>query len=176
MRAPIARLLHGAMSMNKVVIQPGDDAVSCSTSQGAEFLAWELGEGEQVAFDFAHFVAMSDGIRISTLISARLSTLLLGRFIFSVATGPGTLVLMTRGRAQITGRDRSGESLPPECLVAMHAGTQLRVDSELGLVDIYLSTAYLRPAGGGQVIVDVDRQQGSALGLARFVRNFVWPG
>jgi uncharacterized protein (AIM24 family) len=176
LRAPLARLLHGAMSMNEVIMRPGDDAVSCTTTRGAEFLAWELGEGEQVAFDFAHFVAMSQGVRISTLISARLSTLLLGRFIFSIATGPGTLVLMTRGRAEIAGRDGAGESMSPERLVAMHAGTQLHVESELGLVDIYLSTAYVRPAGGGQVIVDVDRQQGSALGLARFLRNFVWPG
>jgi hypothetical protein len=175
LHAPVARLLHRAMSMNRVDLRPGDSSVSCTTTRGAEFVEWRLVDGEQVVFDFAHFVAMSQDITISTLISTRLSTLLLGRFIFSVATGPGTLVLMTRGRAEVTGLEGAAESLPPERLVAMHAGTRLHVDRELGLVDVYLSAAHVRPAGGGQVIVDVDRQGGSGLGLARFLRHFLWP-
>lgn len=175
LHAPVARLLHRSMSMNRVDLRPGDGAVSCTTTRGAEFVEWRLADGEQVVFDFAHFVAMSQDIAISTLISTRLSTLLLGRIVFSVATGPGTLVLMTRGRAEVTGLEGAAESLPPERLVAMHAGTRLHVDSELGLVDVYLSTAHVRPAGGGQAIVDVDRQGGSGLGLARFLRHFLWP-
>ena len=129
-----------------------------------------------VVFDFHNFVGMTEELQVSTLISLRLTTLLLGKFIFSTATGPGKLILKTDGRAEITGRDEIADSLPPERLVAMHRETRLSLDSELGIVDVYLSTAYVRPQSGGQVIVDVDSQRGSASGLGRFFLHFIWPG
>jgi len=174
--APIARLLHGATTMNKVVVKPGDGTVSCTAAKGAQFLEWSLREGEVVVFDFHNFVGMTEELQVSTLISLRLTTLLLGKFIFSTATGPGKLILKTDGRAEITGRDEIADSLPPERLVAMHRETRLSLDSELGIVDVYLSTAYVRPQSGGQVIVDVDSQRGSASGLGRFFLHFIWPG
>lgn len=173
--APIARLLHGATAMNKVVMQAGDGPVTCTATRGAEFLEWHLGEGEVVVFDFHHFVGMTSTVRVSTLISPRLSTLLLGKFIFSTATGPGKLILMTQGRAEIAGRGEAAGSLPPERLVAMHRDTPLHVESELSFVDVYLSGAYVRPAANAPVIVDVDIQSGSTIGLGRFLRNFLWP-
>jgi hypothetical protein len=174
--APIARLLHKGTAMNEVEMRPGDGPVTCSAAQGSQFLEWNLREGETVVFDFHNFVGISRSVRISTLISPRLSTLLLGKFIFSTATGPGKLILMTLGRAEITGRELSAESFPPERLVAMRADTRLFLESELSLVDVYLSSAYVRPADGGEVIVDVDSQRGSGVGLGRFFTRFLWPG
>ena len=162
--------------MNKIVMKAGDKAVSCTATKGAQFLEWNLRDGEVVLFDFHNFVGMSENLRISTLISARLSTLLLGKFIFSTATGPGKLILMTSGRADITGHDEIAESLPPERLVAMPKDTRLYVESELAPVDIYLSTAYVRPMNGAPLIVDVDSQRGSGTGLGRFFFHFIWPG
>ncbi len=175
MHAPIARLMHGAMTMNKLALSPGDGAVNCTATRGAEFLEWDLRAGEVVLFNFHHFVGMSESVQISTVISPRISTLLLGRFIFSAATGPGKLILMTEGRAEVTQDHGVAQSLPPERLVAMHQNTRLHVESELGFVDIYLSTAYIRPAGAGRVIVDVDSQRGDTMGLVRFFKNFLWP-
>lgn len=176
LRAPIARILHRATAMNKVVFADGSSPVSYTAKPGSQFVVWHLRPDEEVVFDFHHFVAMEEGVKISTLISVRLSTLLLGRFIFSTATGPGQLILLTEGRADITGRDGSGDSLPPDRLVCMHRDARLNVDSELGLVDIYFSDAYVKATGGGQVLVDVDRQMGASSGLGRFIRHFIWPG
>lgn len=176
LHGPIARILHGKVTMNKVVMQPSDKAVTYTATQGANFLEWNLREGEVVLFDFHHFVGMSEELKISTLISPRLSTLLLGKFIFSTATGPGKLILMTSGRAEITNKDEAGDSLPPERLVAMPMETRLYAESEMGPLDVYLSTAYIRPEAGGQLIVDVDSQRGSGVGLGRFFRHFIWPG
>ena len=176
--------------MNKIEMTRGCGTVSCTAARGAQFVEWDLGPREVVVFDFHNFVGMTQDVQISTLISPRLSTLLLGKFIFSTATGPGILVLMTDGRAEITGsvgagesKGRAGESkgliaesLPPERLVAMHIDTRLNVESELRVLDVYLSDAYVRPAAGAPVIVDVDSQRGGSSGLARFFLHFLWPG
>ncbi|MFW5432534.1 MAG: hypothetical protein ACKE5M_03395 [Methylophilaceae bacterium] len=175
LHAPIARLFNGAFSMNIIVMHKGGDAVSCTAAQGIEFFEWDLRDGEAIVFDFHNFVGMSESVKISTLISTRISSLLIGKMIYSQATGPGKLILMAKGRAEITDSAGNGGSLPPERLVAMQASTRLHIDSELDIVNIYLSTAYVRPAGGGQVIVDVDSQRGTKTGLVSFLKRFILP-
>ena len=173
--AALRRLLKGTYSMNKVVMQSGDDPVQCTATQGVEFFEWTLGEGEVVLFDFRHFVGMSESIDISTLISTRASSLLLGGMIHTQATGPGKLILMAIGRAEVSGLENNGGSVPPERLIATHKDTRFHIDSELDLVNIYLSSAYVRPAGGGQAIVDVDSQRGNKTGLISFIKRFILP-
>ncbi|MBL4752541.1 MAG: hypothetical protein JKY52_02920, partial [Flavobacteriales bacterium] len=172
-KAPIARLLQGAYTMNKIKMHKGDDQVSCTAAKGIEFFEWNLAEGETVILDFHYFVGMSASVKVSTLISPRISSLLLGKMIYSQATGPGKLILMAKGRAEIVDSKTTAGSLPPERLIAMHKNTRLHIDSELDIVNIYLSTAYIRPAGGGKIIVDVDNQRGSQSGLGSFVRHFI---
>lgn len=173
--APIARLFNHAYTMNKIEMQKGNDPVSCSATKGMEFFEWSLAEGETVILDFHHFVGMSDSIKVSTLISPRMSSLLLGRMIFSQATGPGKLILMTKGRAEVIASEGQTGSLPPERMVAMHKNTRLHIDSELDLLNVYFSTAYIRSAGGGKIIVDVDSQRGAKSGLASFIKHFILP-
>lgn len=175
LRAPFARLFNGTYSMNKVVMSTNDDTVSCTAAQGIEFFEWNLRDGESVVFDFHNFVGISESVTISTLISTRISSLLIGHMIYSQATGPGKLILMAKGRAEITDATGSGDSLPPERLIAMQTNTRLHIDSELDIVNIYLSNAYVRPAGGGQVIVDVDSQRGNKSGLLSFLKRFILP-
>ena len=67
------------------------------------------------------------------------------------------------------------DSLPPERMVAMPRDTRLYAESELGPLDVYLSTAYIRPESGVQLIVNVDSQRGSGVGLGRFLTHFIWP-
>jgi hypothetical protein len=176
--APIARLCHGATAMNRVTFTGAADEgpVSYSARQGAHFVVWKLREREQVIFDFRHFVGMEATVRVSTLISPRVSSLLLGKMIFSTATGPGELILNTEGRAEVTGREGAGLSLPPDRLVAMHRHARLHADSELGMIDVYFSDAYVRPLHGAPVIVDADRQTGGGSGLGRFLHHFILPG
>lgn len=173
--APFARLLNGAYSMNKIVMQNGDDSVRCTATQGVEFFEWDLHEDEVVFFDFHNFVGMSESIKISTHISTRASSLLIGKMIYSQAKGPGKLILMAEGQAEITDSELGGGSLPPERIIAAQMNTRFHIDSEVDLVNIYLSSAYVRPAGGGQVIVDVDSQRGTRTGLGSFIKRFILP-
>ena len=162
--------------MNKVVMHTEDKGVTLTSTKGQQFIEWDVREGETVLFNFRNFVGMSEELHISTLISVRLSTLLLGEIIYSTATGPGKLILETSGRAEITRRDQIADSLPPERMVAMPRDTRMYVESELGPVDVYLSSAYIRPEMGGQMIIDVDSQSGAGMGLGRFFLHFIWPG
>lgn len=175
-KAPIARLLHRATVMNRVEVSPGDTDVHYSAMRGAQLIEWALGDGEQVVFDFRNFVGITEGIKVSTLISPRISSMLLGHFIYSVATGPGKLLLMSDGRPHALRTDEKQASFPPERLLAMNTDTRFHVDSETGIMDVYLSTAYMQPAGTGNVVIDVDRQKGGRSGLGRFVTNFLLPG
>ena len=175
LRSCVSRILNGAFSMNKVVIQNGDDKVSCTATKGIEFFEWELKEGEIVLFDYYHFVGMSESITLSAHISTRASSLLLGKMIHSQAKGPGKLILMAEGRAQINDNHEDNGCLPPERIIASHLDTRFHIDSELDLVNIYLSSAYVRPIGNGQVIVDVDSQRGTKTGLGSFIKRFILP-
>ncbi len=175
LHAPIARLLHGAYSMNKVITKEGDGDISCTATQGMEFFEWSLSENESIVFDFHHFVGMTKSVQLSTLISMRASSLLLGKMIYSQATGPGKLVLIAKGRAEVIEAGSNTASLPPERLIAMQKDTRFYIDSELDVLNIYLSAAYVSPAGGGQVIVDVDSQRGNKTGLGSFIKRFILP-
>lgn len=174
-KAPISRLLNGAYSMNKITMRKGDDSVRCTATKGIEFFEWHLQPDEVVLFDFYNFVGMSDTLQISTLISTRASSLLLGKMIHSQARGPGKLILKAEGRAEVTDSELHGGSMPPERIIATQLNTRFHVDSELDLVNVYLSTAYVRPAGGGKVIVDVDSQRGTKTGLGSFIKRFLLP-
>lgn len=179
--APIARLLHRSMSMNRFDLvskeaAPRPQALYFTVTGSKTFVEWTLAEGETIVFDFTNFVGMSGTVKLSTLISARISTLQLGKYVFSTATGPGRVVLVTGGRPK-TGNDPETEvSMPPERLVAWQRDVRFHVDSSLALPDIYLSTAYIRKEGPGILVMDVDKQSRRGTGLSRFITHFLWPG
>ncbi|MFC4700699.1 hypothetical protein ACFO4O_11050 [Glaciecola siphonariae] len=173
--APIARIFNGAYAMNEINLTPNDTDVGCSSTQGIEYFEWDLRDGERVVFDYHHFVGISKGVTLSTLISPRFSSLLIGKIIYSQATGPGKLILMAKGRAQIyTGQVQAG-SLPPKRMLAMSVDTKLCVESELDILNVYFSEAYIKPIEG-DMIIDVDTQSGHSSGLGSFIKHFILPG
>jgi hypothetical protein len=172
---PLARIFSKAYNMNKVVVGKGEADISCTATKGVEFFEWDLADGETLVFNYENFVGMTEGLKLSTLISPRISSLLLGRMLYSQATGPGKLIVMASGRAQICKSNEKVGSMPPERIIAMQLDSVLHVDSELDLLNIYLSSAYVSPVSGN-MIVDVDNQLGAKNGLVRFLRNFILPG
>ncbi len=173
--ACVARLMNKSFSMNKIIVQECDAAVKCTATKGIEFFEWELQDGEQVIFDFHNFVGMTESITFSTLLSARVSSLLFGKMLYSVATGPGKLILMAEGRAEINTSELPSGSFPPERIIAADIDARFQIDSEIDLVNIYLSTAYVRPLGVGKMIVDVDSLRGVKTGLGSFIKRFMLP-
>ena len=172
---PIARLLHGAFTMNEVVLNSDDDHVSCSSTQGIEFFEWRLGAEDRVLFDIRHFVGMSETISLSTLVSPRISSLLLGKILYAQAQGPGTLLLMAKGKAQTSQDNCNTASVPPERIIAMNINSHMHVNSELDLLNVYFSGVHVQQVSG-QMLVDVDTQTASKSGLSAFIKHFILPG
>ena len=173
--APFPRLRHGCYTMNSFTRSEGRAPIQITATRGAEFVEWRLAEGESVIFDYRYFVGMSESVRLSALISARVTSQVFGRFIFSTASGPGTLVLMTEGAPQICADEDEIFSMPPSRLVAWQVPVRFHVDSELGLIDVYFSEAYVEPEARSALIMDVDRQDSFGTGLVRWVRRFLLP-
>ena len=170
-----ARWSNSSLSMNRISISENSDTVTCTATRGMEFFEWNLSEGEQVAFDFYNFVGMSHSVKLATVVSTRISSLLLGKLFYSVATGPGKLILLAEGRAQVTEDLMSLASLPPERIIACHLHSKFYIDSKIDLKNIYMSSAYVKPTQEGDMIIDVDSLRGVKSGVGGFLRRFVLP-
>ncbi len=175
LKCPITRFFHNMIAMNKIAKKTGEHEVSFTLTRGESFIEWDMKEGETVVFGFKNFVGMSETVTLATLISARIPAILLGHLIFSTATGPGKLILTTKGRPKVAEFEDSSPSLPPDRLVAWQLDTRFHVESELNLIDLYMSSAYVNKEGPGLVVVDVDRQTRIGNGLVSFLRNFILP-
>ena len=173
--APFPRIRNGCYSMNAFTHSEGRSPIQITATRGAEFVEWQLAEGEKVVFSYRYFVGMSSNLRLSALISARVTSQVFERFIFPTATGPGTLILMTEGAPHIGAEKGEIFSMPPSRLVAWQQPARFHIDSELGILDVYLSEAYVEPETQSLLIMDVDRQDSFGTGLSRFVRRFLLP-
>ena len=132
-----------------------------------QFVEWSLEEGETVVFDFRNFVGMSSSVRLHTVFSYRLATMMLGRLFYSAATGPGRLIFKTDGKP-IIGKETEA-SFDSVQLVAWHIDSSFSVASERSFVQTYLSDVQLKKEHGNPVILDVTRRRRIQLGLLRYV-------
>lgn len=174
-KAALGRLRNGVWAMNKFDVEAGKGMVHFTSVGAAEYVEWNLREGERVIFDYRNFVGMSDSITLHGLTSLRISTLVLGRVLFPVAEGPGTIVLQTKGVA-LTGEDpETRMAVPSGQLIAWNQNCKFSVESKIGFADVYLSSAYVKIDGTGNVIVDADQAGAAKTGLSRFIRYFISP-
>ena len=173
--AILARITTRNYAMNKVSMDQNSDQVIFRSMGGKEFVEWDLAEGEVVIFNFANFVGMSEEIKLEAIISLRLTSLLMGRLIFTSARGPGKLILQTNGNP-ITGADQKGRiSVPTSRILAWQKNTHFNVESELSLVDVFLSGIYLKKQEDDLVLIDADVKGRSKNGIVKFIRVFLLP-
>lgn len=142
-----------------------------------EFVEWSLEPGEEVIFHFKDFIAIEDTVRLSTFVSFRLSTLLLGRILFRRARGPGRLVLRTAGPAETTADCDTELSKPVHRLVSWNRVARFKLDVERGFFDIYFSTVHLRKDTDSHVVfvAEDSEQKTYGTGAARFIKHFLLP-
>jgi hypothetical protein len=136
---------------------------------------WRMRPGEEVVFGYRDFFGASDNIRLRSVISLRLSTLLLGRIVFRIARcegDEGRLLL----RAHVEELDPQHiRAIPPERLLAWHRHARFGIHSGRTAWKTLLNGYTLvRKAGvggaDGQVVVSSE-DVGSNLGSIRFVRR-----
>jgi hypothetical protein len=83
-------------------------------------------------------------------------------------------LLLAKGHAKISVGQSTIQSLPPERVIAMSLETRMHVDSQLDMLNIYFSNAYIKPLKG-KMLIDVDTQGGTKSGSAAFIRHFLLP-
>ncbi len=174
-KAVLGRMNAKVYAMNKVVMKGREGDVHFRAMGGNEFVEWDLKQGEVVIFDFKRFVGMSEGIKLSTIVSLRLTSLLMGKVIFTVATGPGKLVLMTEGKPIVGSEEKADGSIATSRIIAWQKNTRFHVESELNVMDVFLSGIYLKRQDTDPVLIDADAKGKAQKGIVSFVRKFLMP-
>lgn len=173
--AALARIGSKTFAMNKVDMNKGEGPVDFRSMGGAEFVEWEIQDGEEVVFKLKNFVAMSESVRLKRKISLRLTSLLVGRIFFTIAEGPGKLILMTDGKPITSGDPKAASSVATNRIVAWQKNTLFNVQSELNLVDVFLSGIHLKKTEDDLLIIDADMKGGSQTGIVTFIKAFILP-
>jgi hypothetical protein len=158
---------------------PGDAPLGMVASAGGghSIAEWQLLPGEEVVFRYRDFYGASENVRLSTEISLRLSTLLLGRVLFRIARcedGPGRLLLKADVEANLQDDLRA---VPPERMLAWNRHARFSVHSGRSARSILLNGYTLlrrNPAEGppGRILVSSE-DAGWNLGSIRFLRRIV---
>ncbi len=174
-KAIVGRISARAYAMNKVVMKDREGDVYFRAMGGNEFVEWDIQDGEVVIFDFKRFVGMSEGIKLSAIVSLRLTSLLMGKTIFTVAKGPGKLVLMTEGKPIMGEEEKASASIPASRIIAWQKNTKFHVESELNVMDVFLSGIYLKRQGTDPVLIDADAKGKAQKGIVSFIRKFLMP-
>ncbi len=173
--AILARVFTRNYAMNKVVMRSRSEAVHFKAMGSHEFVEWDIKEGEEVVFHFKNFVGMSEGIKISAVVSLRLTSLLFGRLIFTTAKGPGKLILITKGEPITAGHANANASIATSRILAWQKNTRFNVESELNLIDVFMSGIYLKKKEDDLILIDADVKGPSKNGIVRFIKNFLLP-
>jgi len=181
----LSRIRFGAWNMNRVDMPLDDKRGLTFNAIEAEYLVdWQMEEGEEVIFSYGNFVAMNENVELRTVISLRVASMLMGRFIFHAARckgGPGRLILRTRGKPATAEQVR--QSIPASRLIAWNRYARFSVDSHLTRADIFLNGFNLRRSETdddarpqGIIVVEADARSGSIMvGTLRFAKHFLLP-
>jgi hypothetical protein len=183
--APIARIFHRRYLLftrsrflaDAPAGEGGARGMVASAGGGLSIVEWKLAPGEEVVFRYRDFFGASENVRLSTRISLRLSTLLLGRVFFRIASAPageGRLLLKANVEENELGDIRA---LPPERMLAWDRHARFAVHSARTPWKTLLNgyTLVRRDAPGqppGRIVVSSE-EAGSNLGTIRFVRRML---
>jgi uncharacterized protein (AIM24 family) len=183
--APIARVFHRRYLLftrsrflaDAPAGEGGARGMVASASGGMSIVEWRLAPGEEVVFRYQDFFGASENLRLSTRISLRLSTLLLGRVFFRIASAPegeGRLLLKANVEENELGDIRA---LPPERMLAWDRHARFAVHSARSpwktLLNGYTLVRRDRPGQPPGRIVMSSEEAGSNLGTIRFVKRML---
>ena len=175
-RAALRRVFAGCYKM--IVIDPAQEekgAATIQSSEGKQFVEWELGPSEEVLFSLRNLAGISETIEIETHVSLNLMAMAFGRMFYSVAKGPGILVLRTYGRPDVYVDNDDTKSIDPARYIAWSRTATFSINSSTKPKDIYFHVSQLSFAGGGGAIVDVSEQGLRRAGAIRFIPPVLLP-
>ncbi len=174
----LSRVLAGNYFMNRANCEhAAEGRIVFKTAGVSQLVEWQLAPGEEVLFHLKEFVAMDASVRLSSYVSFRIPTLLMGRFIFRVARGPGRLILRTAGTPEVSETGDAALSKPVHRFVAWHRAARFKLEAEQGFADIYLSGVHVKKRPGDLVVsvAEAGDRQRVGTGAVRFLKTFILP-
>lgn len=184
--APLARILRGRYFLFTKGTFLADADVPPESGQaprgmvasaggGLSIVEWKMQPGEEVIFRYKDFYGASENVQLSSEISFRLSTLLLGRIVFRIARcteGEGRLLL--KANVEEISQEHI-RAMPPERMIAWNRHARFTVHSGrtpwktlLNGYTLVRSEQLAKPSG---LIVVSSDDVGSNLGSIRFVKR-----
>lgn len=170
-----SRFFTGSFWMNEIVADENGTSVNFSTTGSSEFVEWNLKENEEIIFHYKNFVGITESVKLSTIISFRLSSIVFGKVFHACATGPGKIIFLTKGKLKIYEDAKNATSVPINRVLAWQRDTFFDVKAQLNPIDIFLSGIYFQPSSSNSIVVDSDEKGAPETGLIQFIKRFVIP-
>lgn len=163
----------------------GFQAVTIRSTSPASLAEFKLEKGSAIFFrDLGPLAGFTDGIKLETVYSLRITSLLFGQSIFRKATAveDGRVLFMVTG--DLSGAYQSGDrprkQMPTKCvfptgtLVAWDVNEHFKVSAEDSIADTFFSEHSLR-ADGLRVLRDQTAGRGFSSAVFRIIRRFMFP-
>lgn len=154
-RCVIARNLHATYFMNRV----GKDRkapVRFAAPGGHKFVEWTLEPSQSICFAPRYLVGFSETVKLRTIWTLQLTSLALGKMLYSAADGPGRIVFEACGQPEIYQFEPCGSSFPMDRLIAWTVGTEFMLTGFHGPLNILFDSLHLQPINLATLIVDAD--------------------
>ena len=132
-------------------------------------------ENEEVVFSYKNFAGMSESVKLSTIVSFRLTSLVLGGVLFCSAKGPGKVIFITLGKPRCLNGNNKTASFPVGRALAWRRTAKFDVKAANDTINVFLSGFNIVPSEPDMVIIDADRQGDTKKGLIKWVGRLLVP-
>lgn len=175
-KAVFSRIRNGRYSLDHA--EPGV-ALLFSAGSGKRFVSWSLQEGEEVVVNLANLAAIEASVDLRTRLSLKLTTIPFGRLFYTVAKGPGTIVLISEGQpARGPNHEEFLGGYDLDGFVAWSLESNFSLVQGMSFADIYINGVRAKLEYGSAVVDSVGSQAGgtaSRFNIGRFVSTFACP-
>jgi hypothetical protein len=152
----LPRIVHGAWFLNRFDGPGEGNGIEFRASESHSFVDCHLEDSETLVFGYERLVGFTGGVRLRSTFSMNLATVLLGGFMFNVASGPGRIVFEVTGKPDIYPAAPLVRSFPVSRLVAWSLDSVMQFEIKNGLLDYYFGSVQVKFAKTNGAIVDAD--------------------
>ena len=116
--APLARILSSIYYLDEITERSAPTGkITLPEGRDYEYVEWTIPKGKSIVVNPRELVLISDGVTMTSIFSARLTTLLFGRWRFFLVNAPvessGVVVLKINGNLSVGGRRTGNEAFDP---------------------------------------------------------------
>jgi len=169
------RFFNKAYFLDKVDMKDFNTMTTFSQKGGREFVEYSLKKNEKCVFHFRNFVGIESTVNLKTEYNFQLPSFLFEKVRFSVAEGPGKLILSSNGNTTITPESGSKRGISLDRIIGFQKSTQFAVESNLEIADVFFSKFHMVKINTDNIIIDSETANSKRSGIIRFFVRFLIP-